>query len=1578
MDDEDEDLSYDGGGDYTPPEDDDWEPAPAEGFSPPEQAEPPPPPPEPAEEQAAADEIENAPPYQVAGPPQPPPKKKDDDWEPAPPGGFGQPPATKEAAKIDDWEPAPKEGFKPLEPAKAESAWDTFMREVLHGAGPAVAAAATGIAGGVATQALIPIPGSGLVGGLVFGFGGGYAGETIKDKAAKAMGIDDDAMRAANIKEHPYAAAAGQAASNLAGFSPRGVATAATRLLGAGISAAGEAGAQIYQRGKEFFTPEGIKEAAPFIAAQGAAGAAAPNPYKWGQAIERGTTQAVSRLTGRPAIEARPAPDPSGQHGQTPGSEAGPGAPQEPRPPTTEPTGDPQNRTTIGGTGERERGGENLNTTGDRYAKPEPTPPHSADTEIPDAYRKPAYDTPAYTGEPTRAPETTSKGLNVGEGDPTVTHAIQESQSAPEQRGPPAEGRRADEGVVSEPRAAPDEAKPPAVAAARPDEAVRGPTPVEAGAVQHLSDRPTAELRDLHELPNLSPFMRTSIANELERRGTRPLPLEQTPTGHTVGQQLRAREAANRLATQRSTESALPPQKGAFRTIQNPDGTWALKNRDGNIVRDNLPDIGAVRREIAAVGQENLKGSTDRPSIQGMIRREPVEGGRGRGGRPIATERRTMTEQPEQGRYPILEKGAEKATGPRPPGELPPRRQAMERQPPNEFARLTDQELHARGQNPKTSTLQREAIINELQRRQSQRLTAQPAQTAQPVPAGARRQVPQVQPQPGGPGRGGPPPGGLPPGGGPRPAARQVPPTPPPPAAKKPLAAATPEDFRTGFTAAMQRWLGVTASSTPSGRAARNIIMKAEGRAEQEKQIAKHSFSDKMHRLLNTSSPTEQRMMVNYIQGGNHFPGYVPPKDFLPVVDALRKVYANYRDYITSLPKFQQQQFWNSNTYLTGHFKDPQGVAGFMSTYADSGPKAGGAGSLKQKKFPTDEDAISAGFEPVTHNPIERVLMYVDSMSKYMSWQQQLHEGKAAGYISHFAPESIGGAGTPNAPQRNAPPPGWARINGVVDEGGRSAYAPREFAETMNNFHSAGLSGAGVPREALDAWRRVSNAYTAVELLGPAYHAFTTLHETIAQPLGTAVSQVMAGRPDLAAISFAKGIAMPVTGFRTANRIRDIYLAGRDQAKLTSMNATPQERAIVDAMRDANWKPFGISHTLDYDMSRAGSAWTAALRGQFTPAKIKEEISRIYGAGDIKAGVMYPFRIAGQVMQAISQPLFEVVIPRLKAAAAFHNIKSWLDSNPTATPAELHEVSIKTLKNVDNFMGEMVHDNTMMNRAVRDIMSLGLRSPSFSIGGVIRGLGAGWASGIKGAYYGQNRASITSKNYDPRVASAIAYPLATGLLGLTYTYLKTGKIEQDDVMPAFMGTPHTGGTAPGVGGKKEIKEQALLPGYHKDVRAYLRPFTTEGGEFSQIGEELRNKMPGLTSSLLEQASNRRMTAYGPEPIVPPHASLKEWMETRAKAAGEKMLPIMGKQMIQTPRIGSKITYPEQIIGIRPPGTWQTDPEGYGKSAIDREEREWRRAEKAKNRDLQSRGLPQEPPRKFARGGPVQRSTGYHR
>jgi hypothetical protein len=52
-----------------------------------------------------------------------------------------------------------------------------------------------------------------------------------------------------------------------------------TRLLSGAISGAGETASQIYQRGKEFFTPKGLAAAAPSIAAQTAAGVVAPHLY---------------------------------------------------------------------------------------------------------------------------------------------------------------------------------------------------------------------------------------------------------------------------------------------------------------------------------------------------------------------------------------------------------------------------------------------------------------------------------------------------------------------------------------------------------------------------------------------------------------------------------------------------------------------------------------------------------------------------------------------------------------------------------------------------------------------------------------------------------------------------------------------------------------------------------------------------------------------------------------------------------------------------------------------------------------------------------------------------------------------------------------------------------------------------------------------------------------------------------------------------------------------------------------------------------------------------------------------------
>src|SRR5215831_13533861 len=370
---------------------------------------------------------------------------------------YVEPSEPTRAATTDGFTPyeEPKEdGFTPY--TEPESAWGAFTREAVHGVAPAMAAAGTGMLTGAAIGAAVPIPGATLTGGLIGGFLGGMAGETVQDTAAKAMGFDDDAVRAANVKEHPIATAAGQAVSALAGFSPRGIATAGGRLLSASIMGAGETASQLYQRGKELFTPEGITEAAPSIAAQTAAGFVAPNPYKWGTRLEQIGAKAGARLRPQPSAPAPPAPAPAA----TAQPVEPPPAPV-PRPPELPLEGGvtrtpgPQIELPLAGGAMREPVQPELPLTGGRT---EPTqtemfPTRTVDqgevhtgTDEHTEHGSPGAEVAAGTAEaqappPKRAegptnygkatpPSEPGEGMNVGEVDPTLAHAAQPEMAA--------------------------------------------------------------------------------------------------------------------------------------------------------------------------------------------------------------------------------------------------------------------------------------------------------------------------------------------------------------------------------------------------------------------------------------------------------------------------------------------------------------------------------------------------------------------------------------------------------------------------------------------------------------------------------------------------------------------------------------------------------------------------------------------------------------------------------------------------------------------------------------------------------------------------------------------------------------------------------------------------------------------------------------------------------------------------------------------------------------------------------------------------------------------------------------------
>ncbi len=754
---------------------------------------------------------------------------------------------------------------------------------------------------------------------------------------------------------------------------------------------------------------------------------------------------------------------------------------------------------------------------------------------------------------------------------------------------------------------------------------------------------------------------------------------------------------------------------------------------------------------------------------------------------------------------------------------------------------------------------------------------------------------------------------------------------PPPPEGK-----ATKEDLETGVWPTIQRMVG--GRSSPSWKAAQKNILGKHGEAEQTRQTDQARFTNAMHRMMNETSPAEQRMLVNHMQGGDAFPTYKPGEGLKDIVSKIREGYRDFENTMRGMTDFEKMQFWDNDKYLTAQYKNPEAAREYFKEFS----KAGGSGSTKKRFFPTDEDARKAGLEPISTNPIERFLRYSDAMSNHLAYKQIIREGKDAGYIKYYSPETVAGAGTPDPYVKGKPPEGWAPIDGMKNAGGAQAYAPRDYAAAMNNFHGVGLGGrSSEMRNLVSSVRRASNAFTAMELGIATYHAFTTVHERTASAWATALHQAAGGDMAAAGKTFAKSLAAPITSVKIGKRWQDLYNG-------TAKDGTPQEMAIIDGMKAANFKPINAKHALDYEMSKAGSLYTSIVRGSLKHEMIAE-YKNIVGDKNWKEGMTFIPRNAARMMQTIAQPLFEFYIPRMKTAAFAENLKAWMDANPDYKVSDMHEVAIKIGKSIDNRMGEMAHDNMLMNRTLRDAGSLALRSFSFTIGGVFREIGGGTQSLVRGALKGENRLSLTSKQYDPRTAYALAFPLAVASMSMLYQFIKTGKGPEEWRDLVY---PKTGGEQPGNGKGRLVPERVLLPGYHKDIMAY----------FAHPGKEAWNKLAGLWQAIYDQGRGKKMTEIGDVPIVPPNASFGEAALARAKAFGEKALPIFVKTATQDPRLTSRISYPEQLLGFRSPGKWAADAEGQHIADEKRSQREWDSAQKRLNADRVSRGLERLPPR----------------
>jgi hypothetical protein len=253
-----------------------------------------------------------------------------EDFEPAAP----QQPATR--ARPVEFDP---EDFEPPHPDEERSPIGSGVRSfLLHAPGAIGAAGGFALGAGLAAPTAPVTAGVGpIAAGLATGAAGAYGAEKLFIKGANLLGFHPEVELAADRAVNPTASDIGEALTMGIGGAPGRAAQLASRGIGAGIGAAFETGSEWAQ---------GEKLDPSRIAVQAGAGALFPNPRAWMKGLEERGAVAAGRVV------------PHGSAGPT----AAGGTAQEPPPASNEPVGDPHNKTTVGGTGAPETGGENLNT----------------------------------------------------------------------------------------------------------------------------------------------------------------------------------------------------------------------------------------------------------------------------------------------------------------------------------------------------------------------------------------------------------------------------------------------------------------------------------------------------------------------------------------------------------------------------------------------------------------------------------------------------------------------------------------------------------------------------------------------------------------------------------------------------------------------------------------------------------------------------------------------------------------------------------------------------------------------------------------------------------------------------------------------------------------------------------------------------------------------------------------------------------------------------------------------------------------------------------------------------------------
>ena len=712
----------------------------------------------------------------------------------------------------------------------------------------------------------------------------------------------------------------------------------------------------------------------------------------------------------------------------------------------------------------------------------------------------------------------------------------------------------------------------------------------------------------------------------------------------------------------------------------------------------------------------------------------------------------------------------------------------------------------------------------------------------------------------------------------------------------------------------------------PHGQKAKDIIRESYGNSIRVFEQTIDKLNSHQETVLPMSA-ADRAAMNNRIEGGDRFPDWKPTPEQQKLIDDHKSAMDLWKNELQHLNRTEQMEFIDK--YLVHMYRNPEAeTRQFFSQYG----KRGGSGSTKKRTLPTYEDAKDAGLTPYSDNPIELAARYGMSMRHYLASQKVIERAVETGVAGRFtAGEAVGGTGAPELHQVGGPPPGWKRLDAPPDRGGRHLYAPEDFADVYNQYYSKGMQGP-----IYSALRNLNAAWTQMELGLNAYHFFTMANESIIKDVDRGLNKIFSGQFKEGAKTMASAPGAPyLTAVEGRRFLRD-YLDPHSTNPLASIAA------------EANARPVGRGHAYDI-LGSAGDenvSRGAFIKNIFSANKINfelkrswDEIKQDWGLADtVGKQALFPFKQASRALQTVGAPLFDKYIPLLKAGALSNQLKDWhqtkLMQDPNfdiMSPAGRQEgvaAARKFVDSIDNIFGEMIHDNLFMNQSLRHSAMVSMRSFSWTLGAMRALAGGTYAAGKAGVLSiknQENRFSMAHPEFDPRISYAIAFPFVMATISAIYQGFRAREAPQDwrDLY-----APRTGGTIPGLGGKGQVKEHALMPGFQKDVYGWLTHPLREG--YAKLG--------GLTTTAIEQITNEDWRG---DPITKRGANPLEQMQQRAAHLFSRFGPIGVRSMMKGQPETSGITSVETALGFRAPGVDIQDPVRLENWMKKKTEKEWK-------------------------------------